>query len=166
MRVLVDKADPADVYIVSQPGSLDLVSEAIVVLSGGLVCDVAYLASSGAAGSCVMYNSAITSGSKKTPRWWWASTAFKDEHTVAYGVLRLLSLRPSSVWKEANTYEQWVDKAAAHVAAARHYRAFVLISSQQAAAGVQPLIFFTLSGLLTKFRSVDVQRSSVGLLDI
>ena len=164
MRVLIDKADPADVYIVNQPGSLDLVSEAIMVLGGGLVCDVAYLASGGATGSCVMYNSSTLSGCKKRPRWWWASTAFKGENAVAYDALHRLTLRPSSVWKEAINYEQWADKAAAHVGAGRLFQAFVLISRQQAAAGAQPVNFVTLSGLVTKFRSIDVQRSSVGVL--
>ena len=74
-------------------------------LNGATVCDPAYLVSKGTRGTCLKYNAAIASGGTRTkPRYWWASTDFRNKHAEAYAILVHFSGARKSVWSEVEDY--------------------------------------------------------------
>ena len=120
-------------------------------------------------GTCLIYKSAITvGGTRQRPRHWWASTAVKEQHRIAYTILQHFSLQAKSVWKEELDYANFTDLVDANNRGPRRQhrplQAIALLTEAQL-QGVEPRPpnFFSLSSLLDKFVDVDVAASSLGV---
>ena len=71
--------------VVGRPGACDILLDWAFTLSGGIMCDLAFIKSS--AGSTVQYNAAVRSGgSTRVPRWMFQGV--QDDNREAANLMR------------------------------------------------------------------------------
>ena len=104
--VTVTAVPPADIYIVSRPGTPHADIAMALVVHGGATCDHAFLTSACEKGSYMKYNP--LSGGR---RFLWISRQFQTRHADAYAVLRAASQKPHCPLKEI-THATFVAKKA------------------------------------------------------